>query len=136
MEQASGLSSVSCAQPILSTENFTRFHILSQGLDLALPKGCPPSTESMALLRLQAPPGDPVKPTLNIPRVISTLGIIVNRIDRRPSVHGRPFDNVYFLEVGTVPGQTSPELSWTKQLQQAVDRVKSMGVEVSVLGYW
>jgi hypothetical protein len=89
----------------------------------------------MALLRLQTPPGDP-KSALNIPRVISTLDIIVNRIDRRPSVRGRPFDDVYFLEVGAVPGQTSPELPWTKQLQQAVDRVKCLGVEVSVLGCW
>jgi prephenate dehydratase len=117
------------------TENYTRFYILSHGLDVALPKGCLPSTKSMALLRLQTPPGDP-KSALNIPRVISTLDIIVNRIDRRPSVRGRPFDDVYFLEVGAVPGQTSPELPWTKQLQQAVDRVKCLGVEVSVLGCW
>lgn len=89
----------------------------------------------MALLRLQAPPGDR-KPALNIPRVISTLDIIVNRIDRRPSVHGRPFDDVYFLEVGAVSGKASPQLPWKKQLQQTVDRVECMGVEVSVLGCW
>ncbi|KAF8140167.1 Prephenate dehydratase-domain-containing protein [Boletus edulis] len=117
------------------TENFTRFYILSQGLDVGLPEGYPQSIECMALLRLQAP-GDPVKPTLNIPRAISTLDLIVERIDRRPSVHGRPFDDIYFLEVGAIPGQNSPELSWRKQLQQAVDRVKRMGAEVSALGYW
>jgi len=88
------------------------------------------------LLRVQVPPNDPVKPALDISRVISTLDIIVKRIDRRPSLHGGPFDDVYFLEVGTIPGQNSPNLSWTKQLQEAVDRVKGMGVEMSVLGCW
>ncbi|KAI9572877.1 Prephenate dehydratase-domain-containing protein [Boletus coccyginus] len=118
------------------TENFTRFYVLSQGLDVALPEGYPLSTESMALLRVQVPPGDSVKSALNISRVINTLDIIVKRIDRRPSLHGRPFDYVYFLEVGNTPGQNGPNLSWTKQLQEAVDRVKGMGVEVSVLGRW
>ena len=90
----------------------------------------------MALLRLRAPLGGPVKPALNIPRVIGTLEIIVERIDRRPSIRGRLFDDVYFLEVGAIQGQNRPEPSWIKQLQDAVDRVKCMGVEVSVLGHW
>ncbi|KAF8560445.1 PDT-domain-containing protein [Imleria badia] len=119
------------------TENFTRFYILSQGLDVALPEGYPLSTESMALLRLQAPRDDlTVKPTLNIPGVIGTLELMVNRIDRRPSIRGIPFNDVYFLEVGAITGQNSPEPSWIKQLQQAVDRVKCLGVDVSVLGCW
>lgn len=90
----------------------------------------------MALLQLQVPSGDPVKQMLNIPRVISTLDLIVSRIDRRPSLHAKPFDNVYFLEVGAIPAQNGPERSWTEQLQQAVDKVRGMGVEVSVLGCW
>ncbi|KAH0838383.1 Prephenate dehydratase-domain-containing protein [Lanmaoa asiatica] len=118
------------------TENFTRFYILSRGMDVALPEGCPLSSKSMALLRLQAPPGDPAKPMLNIPRVISTLDMIVLRVDRRPSVHGRPFDDVYFLEVSAIPGENNPGRSWIEQLQQTADRVKGMGVEVSILGRW
>jgi len=119
------------------TENFTRFYILSQGQDIALPEGCPLLTESMALLRLQAPPGDSGQPNLDVPRIIGTLDtVVVKRIDRRPSVHGKPFDSVYFLEIGAIPGRNSPDLSWITQLQQAVDRVKCMGVEVSVLGCW
>lgn len=129
------LSSMSWAQPILFTENFTRFYILSQGRDIALPEGHPPSTENMALLRLQ-PPGDSMKPVLNITRIINTLDMLVKRIDRRPTDHGRPFEDVYFLEVCAIPGQSSPELPWIKQLQQAVDKIKHMDVEISVLGCW
>lgn len=90
----------------------------------------------MALLRFQAPPGSPVKPILNIPSTISALDILILRIDRRPSLHSRPFDNVYFLEVGAIPGQNNPEQSWMEQLEQAVEKVKHMGVEVLVLGCW
>lgn len=136
MEQVSGLFYMLWTQPILSTENFTRFYILSHGLDIALPEGYPLSTENMALLRFQAPPGDPVKPMLNISRIISMLDIIILRIDRRPLVHGKPFDNVYFFEVGAILGKNSPKQLWMKQLEQAVDKIKCMGVEVSILGCW
>lgn len=136
MEQVSGLFYMLWVQPILPTENFTRFYILSHGLDIALPERSPLSSDCMALLRFQAPPGDPVKPMLNISRVISMLDIIILRIDRRPSVHSRPFDSVYFLEVGAMLGQNSPEQLWAEQVVQVVDKVKCMGVEVEVLGCW
>lgn len=137
MEQVSSLSHVSWVQPILSTENFTRFYILSHGLDTSLPERCHLSAENMALLRFQASPGDPVKkPMLNTSRIISMLDMVILRIDRRPSVHGKPFDNVYFFEVGTVLGKNSPKQLWIKQLEQAVDKIKCMGVEVSILGCW
>lgn len=137
MDQVSDLSSMAWAYPILSTENFTRFYILSQGLDVALPANCALLTQNMAVLRLQMPPDDLVKQTtLNIPRVIGALDLEVPRIDRRPSLHARPFDDVYFLEVGVTAEQKSCGQLWKKQLQQAVDKVRGMGVEVSVLGCW
>ncbi|KAG9314446.1 hypothetical protein JVU11DRAFT_5243 [Chiua virens] len=90
----------------------------------------------MALLRLQLLPCESMKQSLHIPRTIGSLDIDVLRIDRRPSLCTKPFDDVYFLEVGAIPVHNNPERPWKMQLQQAVDKVKSMGVEVSILGWW
>ena len=117
----------------MPTENFTRFYILAQGLEVALPEKCSLETQGMGLLRLQAPPGSLM---LNIPGVLNTLDLTVLRIDRRPSLYAIPFHDAYFIEVSANSKQNDCGQLWKTVLQQAVDNVRAMGTEVSVLGLW
>ncbi|KAF9240869.1 Prephenate dehydratase-domain-containing protein [Melanogaster broomeanus] len=117
-------------------QNCTRFYILSYGLDVALPAGCLLPTENTALLRIQAPSESSTTSKLDIAKAISALDLVVLRIDRRPSLHATLFEDVYFLEIGAAPDIDVERPSWPDQLQQAVERVKHLGVEVAMLGLW
>ncbi|KAF8844011.1 PDT-domain-containing protein [Paxillus ammoniavirescens] len=70
---------------------------------------------------------------LDIAKAVNTLDLDLLRIDRRPSLHARPFDDVYFLEIGATSDNS---VEWSDQLQRAVEKVKRSGAEVAVLGVW
>lgn len=113
-------------------ENFTRFYVLSYGPDVPLPADVVLSTQNMALLRIQAPLESSAG-RLDIAKAVNTLDLDLLRIDRRPSLHARPFDDVYFLEIGATSDNS---MEWSDQLQRAVEKVKRSGAEVAVLGVW
>ncbi|KAF9229393.1 PDT-domain-containing protein [Gyrodon lividus] len=117
-------------------ENFTRFYVLSHGLDVALPAAVVLPTQNMALLRLQAPFESEAASRLDIAKAVTTLDLDLVRIDRRPSLHARLFDDVYFLEISATPDNGMEFPSWSDQLQRAVERMKHSGAEVAVLGVW
>ncbi|KAK7694819.1 hypothetical protein QCA50_002007 [Cerrena zonata] len=83
--------------------------------------------------------------------VISTLftsfGVPVTRIDRRPSLRPIPFDDVYFIEVeelGTPLEYRNPtaspssvsEENWLRKVQESVRRVRSAGLDATLIGLW
>lgn len=78
----------------------------------------------------------------------------ITNIDKRPSLHGRPFDSVYFVElesVGSTPRLEETAANGTISAASSenddedgfliiVDRnirlVRELGMDVTLLGYW
>ncbi|KAH7883680.1 Prephenate dehydratase-domain-containing protein [Phlebopus sp. FC_14] len=118
--------------------NFTRFFILSYGLDEAVPPARAPASQHQALLRIYASPDAAISTKrLDVTEVVSTLNLSISRMDRRPSLKASAFDDVYFLEVGsTHMDEVTAGSPWADQLQRALNRVKHIGAEGSVIGFW
>jgi prephenate dehydratase len=144
--------------------NFTRFFILSNSLETVPPVVHTAPQIRRALVRLLLPPSERVKeqqvsdaeeesPTppkpahsravhLILGTLLTTFGVPVIRVDRRPSINSCPFEDTYFLELedfGT-PVEPSPngplEEGWLKRVRQGVERVIAAGAQADVIGVW
>lgn len=75
--------------------------------------------------------------------LLTTFGCPALRIDRRPSLNGVLFDDVYFVEVGDltqpVPSEVaskSCEEEWLQRVQEGIERINATGGEAIILGLW
>ena len=77
--------------------------------------------------------------------LLTTCGVPITRIDRRPSVGGAPFEDVYFVELEELgsppdpaePGDRAEDYSrWFNKVQKVVERARASDVEATVLGVW
>ena len=74
--------------------------------------------------------------------LLTTFGVPVIRVDRRPSLNPVPFEQVYFVELeelGSGSGEDANEeghAGWLKRVQKGVDRVVASGAEATIIGIW
>ena len=76
--------------------------------------------------------------------LLTTFGVPVIRIDRRPSINPCPFEDTYFLELedfGTPvePSASGPTLAdgaWLKRVHMGVERVAAAGGQADIIGVW
>lgn len=142
--------------------NYTRFYIISYGLDTRLPVVDVRPQLRRALVRVSLPPMEtshlqataeasaPAKPAhsrtvhLVMGTLLTTFGVPVIRIDRRPSINPCPFEDTYFLELedaGTpvepsAIGPTPADGAWLKRVRMGVDRVIAAGGQADIIGVW
>jgi hypothetical protein len=80
----------------------------------------------------------------SIMQLLTALGMDAIRVDRRPSVHGIPFHDVYFVELQeedkkyvVETGVTVRSIDWwSLEVEQAMVRVRERGGEAQLLGMW
>ena len=139
----------------LSIDNFTRFFVLSHSMEAKLPflPHRPDFFRALIRLGVLIAEGDDSQTSVSANRplqlVISTLlttfGVPVTRIDRRPSLGSTPFEDVYFIELEELGAPPDPSDlgdrgaaygKWLNKVQHAVDRAKTSGVEATLLGAW
>jgi prephenate dehydratase len=131
--------------------NITRFYILGASLQIPLPLSVPEVCPKRALCRVSLTPSKTKMATATathsrasqpctITEVIVALALSAIRIDRRPSLTGEAFQDVYFVEMQEAHASAAPaveqELTWELKLEGAIERVKSLGVHVVLLGSW
>lgn len=76
--------------------------------------------------------------------LLTTFGVPVIRIDRRPSLADCPFEDTYFVELedfGTPvepswTGNTPADEAWLTKVRTSVARVTAAGGVADVLGVW
>jgi hypothetical protein len=74
--------------------------------------------------------------------LLTTFGVPVTRIDRRPSLSDIPFEDVYFVELEELgsPQEVPPRQerinAWTSKVTAGAKRVTAAGGEAKVLGVW
>ena len=142
------------------TANYTRFYVLSTSLEATPPFLPSPPRLQRALVRLglrrREEPEDPedtpsewTAPPLSLNRplqtVLSTLltsfGVPVIRIDRRPSLNPVPFEQVYFVELEELgsdfeePRERARDV-WLKRVRKGIERVEAAGVTATIIGLW
>jgi hypothetical protein len=71
----------------------------------------------------------------DISQLISALAIPITRLDRRPSLMGTPFHDVYFVELQERK-ETEDGESWKQAVRRGVERVRECGGNGHVLGTW
>ena len=98
----------------------------------------------------EQPASAPPAPTLSHNRplqlvlstLLTTFGVPVIRIDRRPSLNPTPFEQVYFVELEELGSGFEEELSkhghssWLHRVQMGIDRVTTAGAEATIIGVW
>ena len=98
----------------------------------------------------EQPASAPPAPTLSHNRplqlvlstLLTTFGVPVIRIDRRPSLNPTPFEQVYFVELEELGSGFEEELSkhghssWLHRVQMGIDRVTTAGAEAIIIGVW
>lgn len=148
------------------TVNYTRFYVVSNSIDARPPVAHSVPQLRRALVRLSLPPIEPSaqppssdsedeqpaepKPShsrtvhLVMGTLLTTFGVPVIRIDRRPSINPCPFEDTYFLELedfGTpvepsASGNTPADEGWLKRVRMGVERVLAAGGQADVIGVW
>ena len=74
--------------------------------------------------------------------LLTTFGVPVIRVDRRPSLNPAPFEQVYFVELEELGSGFEEELSkhghssWLHRVQMGIDRVTAAGAEATIIGVW
>ncbi|KAI0080087.1 PDT-domain-containing protein [Panus rudis PR-1116 ss-1] len=138
--------------------NFTRFYVISNSIKEKPPLREQPPRLRRALVRVGLPSPKDIDPesfeslaynrplNLLMSTLLTTFGVPVLRIDRRPSLNPIPFEDVYFIELeelGTPPEfrEKDPESSmtereWLKKVLSGVDRVKAVDLDAALLGIW
>ncbi|KAI4528846.1 PDT-domain-containing protein [Schizophyllum commune Loenen D] len=108
------------------SNNFTRFYTITRESEIPLPEGQEQEdNDRYALLAITPGPGQ------RISHVLQALSLDAVRMDRRPAPNAPPFQDTYLLEV-TEAGATE----WRLHLDQALDRVRTTGATVSLMGIW
>ncbi|GJE87609.1 PDT-domain-containing protein [Phanerochaete sordida] len=146
--------------------NYTRFYVLAYTIDARPPVVRRVPQLRRALVRITLPPaqhteqpavsdGEDDEPTTPKPAhsrslhlimgtLLTTFGVPVIRIDRRPSASGCPFEDTYFIELedfGTpveppVTGNSPADEAWLKKVRNGVAKVNAVGGLADVIGVW
>ncbi|KAJ8521445.1 hypothetical protein ONZ45_g1856 [Pleurotus djamor] len=112
-------------------DNFTRFYVI--GKDLEPIPAEPTPTSRKALIRL----GNILPNKNDSLTMLNALALKVSRIDRRPELQARPFQDNYFLEVQEEQQQSEiKQEDWEITLRKAIHRVSEVGGSPCLLGYW
>ncbi|KAF9265870.1 PDT-domain-containing protein [Marasmius fiardii PR-910] len=115
--------------------NYTRFYVMAKDVRTVL---LVVSLRARALLRTYCTVGTTAeRNAVDIANIIKALEIPIARIDRRPAHDGKPFNDVYFIELRD--SSYHPEnkaTGWDEQVDRAMDRVRATGAEVTLLGLW
>lgn len=122
---------------ICLADNFTKFWILSSGT-ASLPGSLSSATPRNALLRLSLNE-TAYSRLLDLNVLLTRLELHVSQIDRRPSTEAKPFHDVYFLEVAKHcrnHAEVVEEMSWQKELEEALERSREIGWDGCILGTW
>jgi hypothetical protein len=75
----------------------------------------------------------------NLLQLLDQLELTVVRIDRRPSLEATPFHDTYFIEVQQNSQNlhcTSESNNWSKEVENAVERLKRIGADINLAGLW
>lgn len=75
----------------------------------------------------------------NIMQLLTVLSKDIVRIDRRPALDSVPFHDIYFVEIerGVYPSGTElSHTSWSSDLADSIDGVRTVGGDAIVLGIW
>ncbi|KAJ3559768.1 hypothetical protein NM688_g145 [Phlebia brevispora] len=145
--------------------NCTRFYVLAQGLETKPPYLPGPPQLQRALVRIGLPaPEEPESAEdgsaealttsisahnrplhMVMSTLLTTFGVPVIRIDRRPSLNHVPFEHVYYVELEELGSELGVENSaddehgssvWLNRVQMGVDRVCEAGGEATIIGVW
>ncbi len=148
--------------------NFTRFYVLANSLEVKPPclPGAPHFRRALVRLRLLptgiTPPETEPDTELTQPSVLpspshnrplhlvlstllTTFGVPVIRVDRRPSLNPVPFEDNYFIELEELgsprdPGSKYNEAllddAWLTRIQAGIERVAAADGEATLLGVW
>lgn len=76
--------------------------------------------------------------------LLTTFGVPVVRIDRRPSWNPSPFEDMYFIELedygepveSLANGCTIVDEAWVTRIRQGIETIASGGDDASLLGVW
>ncbi len=150
---------IDLALNLLCIANFTRFYVLSSNLE-SIPPMLPTGPQlRRGLIRLNLPPNKAIvhaseesslthKRPLHmvISTLLTTFGVPITRIDRRPSLSPIPFEDLYFVELEELGAYTEPEASekaraaedkrWLEKLKAGVERATTLGAEATLVGIW
>lgn len=125
----------------LSTANYTRFYVIAATqkpiFDTLLDSPATPPTHTLLRISSQIIPslseGDAGRSPAILRRLLSALDLNIVRIDRRPATDDIPFHDVYFLEADKA---AETDGSWENTVARAIDRVKTAGGAIKLLGIW
>ena len=145
-------------------DNYTRFYVLSNTLEATPPALSVKPKLQRALVRVglgshsptrsEESAGQDIEPDgpvsysrgrplhLILSTLLTTFGVPVIRIDRRPSLDSVPFEDVYFVELEELgspretPVQPETDHAWLKRVRAGVARVVAAGGHATVLGIW
>ena len=149
----------------MPSANCTRFYVLANGLDTKPPFLPSPLQLRRALIRIGLPapesdeePSQPLQPAINtsisshnrplhlvMSTLLTTFGVPVIRIDRRPSLNTIPFEHVYFVELEELGSDLGEEgvghddeggSVWLRRIRMGIDRISETGGEASIIGIW
>lgn len=129
--------SMSASRAHIPVANFTRFYIIAHSSTTPLTYQLESHRHMKALMRVSSPEcGSALS---NMAHCFAMIQLPITRIDRRPSLDGIPFHNVYFIEVQKETQNhhdgDSFEL-WTKAVMLASSRVIEKGWRSAVVGIW
>ncbi|KAF9532022.1 PDT-domain-containing protein [Crepidotus variabilis] len=110
--------------------NFTQFYLLSSSNAYELPPPVSRDLQRKALIRVVAPA------TADTTRILDALKLSTLRISRRPSLEPIPFHSTYFVEVQGDQNSNSTKAEWRAEIETGLSRVKQVGAEGSILGFW
>lgn len=77
--------------------------------------------------------------------LLTIFGMPAARIDRRPSLSSKPFDDVYFVEFehkkrAHSPGRpfkyTLEGITWLSRIQAGIEHIRNVKGEATLLGVW
>ena len=120
-----------------SVANFTRFYIIARSP--TTPPTCQLESHRHMKALMRVSSSECGSSAIDITRCLISLQLPVSRIDRRPSLGGIPFHNVYFIEVQKEVQHhhdgDSFEL-WTNAVMLASARIIEAGWRSEVVGIW
>ncbi|KAL5534249.1 hypothetical protein ACEPAG_711 [Sanghuangporus baumii] len=117
-------------------DNFTKFWIMTSPSSNPIPCLMPAKTRN-ALIRISSSS----ECLVDLSLLIVQLGLLVLRIDRRPSIQSIPFHDVYFFHVSNKLPQTGIDqledtVPWRDRVESALGNARAQGWQACTLGLW
>lgn len=129
---------------LLGLVNYTKFWVLSTSRSATLPGINPDHGIRGALLRARAPSHQ-----ANLAGLFDNIQLPVGHIDRRPSLTGAPFQDVYFIELkhessepsdsadgGQASNKQKSPQEWDEEVTGTSIRIRNAGWTCELLGSW